>query len=54
MIGGFPFFKKATLEALETIFATKVLGRQLALVSIDLIILILLLCTTYVSRKMTG
>jgi len=31
VIGGFPFFKKATLEALETIFATKALGRQLAL-----------------------
>jgi len=31
VIGNFPFFKKATLEALETIFATKALGRQLAL-----------------------
>jgi len=31
VIGGFPFFKQITLEALETIFATKALGRQLAL-----------------------
>ena len=35
VIGNFPFFKQATLEALETIFATKTLGRQLALVSIS-------------------
>ena len=33
VVHNFPFFKKATLEALETIFATKTLGRQLALVS---------------------
>lgn len=44
MIGGFPFFKKATLEALETIFATKALGRQLALVSIELIIILCTIC----------
>jgi len=31
VIGNFPFFKQATLEALETIFATKALGKQLAL-----------------------
>jgi TAG lipase / steryl ester hydrolase / phospholipase A2 / LPA acyltransferase len=31
VIGNFPLFKKATLEALETIFATKTLARQLAL-----------------------
>jgi len=31
VIGNFPIFKKATLEVLETIFATKTLGRQLAL-----------------------
>jgi len=31
VIGNFPLFKKATLEALEIIFATKTLGRQLAL-----------------------
>jgi len=30
-IGNFPFFKEATLEALEIIFATKTLVRQLAL-----------------------
>lgn len=31
VIGNFPMLKQATLEALETIFATKTLGRQLAL-----------------------
>jgi len=31
VVGNFPIFKKATLEALETIFATKTLARQLAL-----------------------
>jgi hypothetical protein len=35
VVYSFPFFKTATLEALETIFATKTLGRQLALVSTD-------------------
>jgi hypothetical protein len=47
VIGGFPFFKQITLEALETIFATKALGRQLALVSIDNNM-------HYVSRNMTA
>ncbi|KAG7366819.1 patatin-like phospholipase [Nitzschia inconspicua] len=31
VVGNFPLFKRATLEALETIFATKTLARQLAL-----------------------
>mmetsp|Transcript_20205 Transcript_20205/g.23126 ORF Transcript_20205/g.23126 Transcript_20205/m.23126 type:complete len:83 (-) Transcript_20205:4335-4583(-) len=35
IIGNFPYFKKATINALETIFATKTLARQLALVSMS-------------------
>jgi len=31
LIGNFPLFKQTTLEALETVFATKTLARQLAL-----------------------
>jgi hypothetical protein len=31
IIGNFPIIKKTTLEALETIFATKAVARQLAL-----------------------